>query len=299
MATPAAAPTLYYNGTALTFKASDVNGTEEYIAPVVGTKYQVSEDAATGQYNFSDPYTGQSQFNVGGAGWVSSASVAASNFLKDFGATGGAIGSFSATAPRVSSPVVAQTAPVTKTATPVPAPTTPATNAPTRVSAPVAAVSAPGPTPTSVETATGAPGSPTSVTTPGSASNTLLNAIQLNPQTPPEPEPNITPIAGGTSSTTGTGNSSTEDPNLAALIAALSGSGAGTQYGQSGLQSLPPSTILPTDTSGGATTTTTSSNSPSTTDLLVIGVIGSLIATLIYFVVFKKVRNLKELEKAI
>jgi hypothetical protein len=76
------------------------------------SQYQMSYNPSTGKYDFSDPYTKQSQWNVGGAGGAGSLAQAEQNFVNDFGTPGGAIGTLPTGTPTA-----------TPTAKPVAAPT--------------------------------------------------------------------------------------------------------------------------------------------------------------------------------
>ena len=117
----------------------------------------------------------------------------------------------------------------------------------------------------------------------------------------PNPNPDVTGDVNTTTATTATTgqNLASADPGtvLGQLLAAISNSGAGAGSGTSGSVSIPPSAIVPTDTSGGATSgTTTGTSSPSMTDMIVIGVIASLIAAAIWYFAIKH-GSIKGLEK--
>jgi hypothetical protein len=95
--------------TAVNWGSPDAQG-DYYAADPSNSQYQM--EYAPGQgYSFSDPYSGQSQFNVNNTGFVGSLGQAAQNFQTDFGTPGGAIGAlpsgYSATpaaAPAASAP---------------------------------------------------------------------------------------------------------------------------------------------------------------------------------------------------
>jgi len=101
--------------------------------------------------------------------------------------------------------------------------------------------------------------------------------------------PTVPTVVPTTSTSSGSGTASAIDPTMAALIGALEGGSSGDQPAQA---TLAPSTILPTDsgTSSGSGT----SGGMSTTEVLVLGIIGSLIAAAIWFFIVKK-KNLKDL----
>jgi hypothetical protein len=129
-----------------------------------------------------------------------------------------------------------------------------------------------------------------------------VTGTSSNPST--NPNPAVTGDVNTTTATTATTgqNLATADPNsvLGQLLNALTNGGS-TPLGASTDVSLPPSTILPTDSSGGSTTsgsgTSTASNTPtSMTDMIVIGVIASLVAAAIWYFAIHH-GSLKALEK--
>lgn len=250
-----APPNLYYDNSPVVWTASDTPSGPGYSAPI-GSQYQLQYDPLNQKYSFSDPYTGESQFNVGNTGWVTSPAVAIQNFETDFGLPGGFIDTYSITssltptAPAstpVASTPVASTPPPTTTTTPT-APATPAATPPTTTTTP---------------TTPGSNGTPT-----GNAPDPITNPTN----------PTLSP-------------NSTYDPVLSSLLQALSGQTANGTSGTGaagGVASLPPSTVLPTDTSGSTTST-------SSTDIIVLGIIASLIAAAIWYFVIKH-KSLKDLE---
>jgi hypothetical protein len=118
---------------------------------------------------------------------------------------------------------------------------------------------------------------------------TPLPAATTTRQTEPVARENP-PAASGSATTTGTGSASQVDPLLGQLAQQIEGSG-GTAYGQSTGTSLPPSTVLPVDTSGGVS----SGSGLSTSEVIAAGVVASLIAAAIWYFVIKH-KSLKDLE---
>jgi hypothetical protein len=131
----------------------------------------------------------------------------------------------------------------------------------------------------------------------------VATGTSSNPST--NPNPAVTGDVNTTTATTATTgqNLATADPNsvLGQLLNALTNGGS-TPLGASTGVSLPPSTILPTDSSGGSTTSgsgsgSSTSNTPtSMTDMIVIGVIASLVAAAIWYFAIHH-GSLKALEK--
>ncbi len=182
---------------------------------------------------------------------------------------------------------------------PAAAPATPAPPAATPAASPVApAVPIATPVVDTTQPSTGS--GPNLVATPLPASASLTGT------TPPTPTQVAAGDTGNPATTTTT--TATTGQNLASaapgttlgdLLAAIQGSG-GTPYGQSSEVSLPPSTVLPTDSGSGTTTSSSSGSSLSTTDVIIYGVIASLIAAAIWWVVTKQKGNpFKKAEESI
>ena len=194
-------------------------------------------------------------------------------------------------------------------------PASTAAPAPAPAAAPIATPIAAAPTPLpGTSTAGGTPnGNPNQYTAPSNPTAAPIGA-GTPAMSAPNPSPAITGDPTTTSATTATTgqNLASADPStaLGALIAAMTNSTANTA-GATGGVSIPPSAILPTDTSGGfsgtsgtsggiSTPTSTASapaaSSTSMTDMIVIGVIASLIAAAIWYFAIKH-GSLKGLEK--